>query len=72
MGTSSALLPSDIILYSFESEFLESMIRSGHSRLARSFGLRYQLWMICLFSTIKSLSAGMGAGVHIPYMNIIT
>ena len=28
--------------YSYESEFLDSMIKSGHKRLARSFNLCYR------------------------------
>ena len=31
-----------VILYSYESEFLDNMIRGGHSRLARSFNLYYR------------------------------
>ena len=37
MGTNCALF-----LYSYESEFLDNMIRSGHSKLARSFNLCYR------------------------------
>ena len=35
MGTNCA----DLFLYSYENEFLENMIKSGHRRLARSFNL---------------------------------
>ena len=33
---------ADLFLYSYEYEFLENMIRSGHRKLARSFNLRYR------------------------------
>ena len=42
MRTNSALLLSDLFLYSYESEFLESLVRSGQRKLARSFNLRYR------------------------------
>ena len=42
MGTNCAPLLADIFLYSYESEFLDKMIRSGHRKLARSFNLCYQ------------------------------
>ena len=32
-------LLADLFLYSYESDFLDSMIRSGHRKLARSFNL---------------------------------
>ena len=41
MGTNCALLLADLLLYSYENEFLD-MIRSGHRRLARSFNLCYR------------------------------
>ena len=34
MGTNCAPLPADLFLYSYESEFLGNMIRSGHGKLA--------------------------------------
>ena len=37
-----APLLADLFLCSYENEFLENMIRSGHRRLARSFNLRYR------------------------------
>ena len=37
-----APLLADLFLYSFENEFLDNMIRSGHKRLARSFNLCYR------------------------------
>ena len=37
MGTNCAPLLADLFLYSYENEFLDNMIRSGHRRLARSF-----------------------------------
>ena len=39
LGTNCAPLLSDLFLYSYENEFLDNMIRSGHRRLARSFNL---------------------------------
>ena len=35
-------LLADLFLYSYENEFLDNMIRSGHKRLARSFNLCYR------------------------------
>ena len=37
MGTSCTRLLADLFLYSYEKEFLDNMIKSGHRRLARSF-----------------------------------
>ena len=37
--TNCAPLLADVFLYSYENEFLNSMIRVGHRRLARSFSL---------------------------------
>ena len=42
MRTNCAPVLSDLFLYSYENEFLDNMIRSGHGRLARSFNLCYQ------------------------------
>ena len=42
MGTNCAPLLADLFLYSYESEFLDNMIRSGHRKLARSFNLCYR------------------------------
>ena len=41
MGTNCAPLLADLFLYSYENEFLDNMIRSGHMRLARLFNLCY-------------------------------
>ena len=41
MGTNCAPLLADLFLYSYESEFLDNMIRSGHRKLATSFNLCY-------------------------------
>ena len=38
MGTHCA----DLFLHSYESEFLDSLVKSGHRRLARSFNLCYR------------------------------
>ena len=43
MGTNCALLLADLFLYSYENEFLDNMIKSGHRRLARSFNLCLQI-----------------------------
>ena len=40
--TNCAPLLADLFLHSYENEFLDSMIRSGHRRLARSFNLCYR------------------------------
>ena len=42
MGTNCAPQLVDLFLYSYESEFLDNMIRSGHRKLARSFNLCYR------------------------------
>ena len=42
MGTNCAPLLADLFLYSYENEFLDNMIRSGHWRLARSSNLCYR------------------------------
>ena len=42
MGTNCASLLADLFLYSSESEFLDSLARSGHRRFARSFNLCYR------------------------------
>ena len=42
VGTNCAPLLADLFLYSYENEFLDNMIRSGHRRPARSFNLCYR------------------------------
>ena len=42
MGTNCAPLLADLFFYSYENEFLDNMIRGGHSRLARSCDLCYR------------------------------
>ena len=42
MRTNCTPLLADHVLYSYESEFLDNMIRGGHRKLARSFSLYYQ------------------------------
>ena len=42
MRTNCAPLLADVFLYSYENEFSDNMIRSGHRRLARSFNLCYR------------------------------
>ena len=42
MRTNCAPLLADLFLYSYESEFLDNMIRGGHRKLARSFNLCYR------------------------------
>ena len=42
MGTNCAPLLADLFLYSYENEFPDNMIKSGHRRLARSFDLCYR------------------------------
>ena len=45
MGTNCAPLLADLFLYSYENEFLDNMIRSGHMRLARSFNPWYNRYI---------------------------
>ena len=42
MGTNCVPLLADLFLYSYESEFLDSLVKSGHGGLARSFSLCYR------------------------------
>ena len=42
MRTNCAPLLADLFLYSYENEFLDNMIKSGHRRLARSSNLCYR------------------------------
>ena len=42
MRTNCAPLLADLFLYSYENEFLDNMIKGGHTRLARSFNLCYR------------------------------
>ena len=42
MATNCASLLADLFLYSYKSDFLDSLVRSGHRRLARSFSLCYR------------------------------
>ena len=42
LGTNCAQLLADLFLYSYGNEFLDSQVRSGHMRLARSFNLCYR------------------------------
>ena len=42
MGTNCAPLLGYLFLCSYESEFLDNMIRGGHRKLAKSFNLCYQ------------------------------
>ena len=42
MGTNCAPLLADLFLYTYENEFLDTMIRSSHRRLVRSFNLCYR------------------------------
>ena len=40
--TNCAPFLADLVLYSYESEFLDSLARSGHKKLARPFNLCYR------------------------------
>ena len=42
IGTSSAPFLADLFLYSHESEFLDSLVKSHHRKLDRSFNLCYR------------------------------
>ena len=39
MGTNCARILADLFFYSYDNDFLDNLIRSGHRRLARSFNL---------------------------------
>ena len=41
-GTNGNPLLTDLFLYSYKSQFLDNMVRSGHRNLARSFNLCYR------------------------------
>ena len=41
MGTNCALLLADLLLYSYENEFLDKLIKEGKRKLARKFNLSY-------------------------------
>ena len=54
MGTKCAPLLADLFFYSYENEFLDNMIRSGHRRLARSFNLCYRyIDVLIVFNNTK-------------------
>ena len=56
MGTNCAPLLADLFLYSYENEFLDNMIKSGHRRLARSFNLCYRyIYDLIVFNNKKFL-----------------
>ena len=42
MGTNRAPPLTDLFLYSYESGFLDNMMRGGHRKRARSFNLCYR------------------------------
>ena len=42
MGTNCAPLLADLFLYSYEAEFIQTLIRSGERRLAKSFNFTYR------------------------------
>ena len=54
-GNELCPLLADLFLYSYESEFLDNMIRGGHRKLARSFNLCYRYIDDLIVSTIRSL-----------------
>ena len=54
MGTNCAPLLADLFLYSYENEFLDNMIKSGHRRLARSFNLCYRYMDDLIVSITRS------------------
>ena len=55
MRTNCTPLLADLFLYSYENEFLDDMIRSGHRRLARSFNLCYRYIDLIVFNNKKFL-----------------
>ena len=42
IGTNCAPLLADLFLYSYKTEFLDSLVKSGHRRLAKSLTLCYR------------------------------
>ena len=42
MGTNCAPLLADLFLYSYEAEFIQTLIKSGNRRLAKSFNFTYR------------------------------
>ena len=48
MGTNRAPLLADLFLYSYENEFLDNMIRSGHRRLVQILSKFSIFHWICL------------------------
>ena len=42
IGANCVSLQADLFLYSYESGFLDSLVRSGHRRLARLFNICYR------------------------------
>ena len=42
MGTNCAPLLADLFLYSYEAEFIQTLIKSGKRRLAKSFNFTYR------------------------------
>ena len=42
MGTNCAPLLADLLLYSYENEFLDKLIKEGKRKLARKFNLSYR------------------------------
>ena len=42
MGTNCAPLLADIFLYSYEAEFIQTLIKSGKRHLAKSFNFTYR------------------------------
>ena len=63
MGTNCAPLLADLFLYSYENEFLDNMIRSGHRRLARSFNLCYRYTDDLIVFNNKKLGSSYGVYV---------
>ena len=41
VGTNCAPLLADLLLYSYENEFLDKLIKEGKTKLARKFNLLY-------------------------------
>ena len=42
MGTNCAPLLADLFLYSYEAEFIQTLIKSGKRHLAKSFNFTYR------------------------------
>jgi hypothetical protein len=55
MGTNCALLLADLFLYSYESEFLQNLVKDKKIHEARAFNFTYSILMTFYLSVILDL-----------------